>query len=417
MALRVGVAGLGTVGGGICQILKSNAPLIAARCGGRAVELAAVADIVKPEGLDISGATFYDDAVAMASEADIDVVVETIGGYGIALTVAEKALESSKSIVTANKAMLAIHGPRLAATAEQNGVTIGWEAAVGGGIPCIKSLKEGLAANNITYAAGIMNGTCNFILTTMKETGRAFDDVLAEAQAKGYAETPPDLDVDGIDTAHKLALVSAVSNGCLPDFDAVYCEGIRGDRGNPIDDFDVATADKLGFSIKLLGITSQVDGKVLQRVHPAMIPNYTGLGATHGVLNGLFTIGDFVGPTFIQGAGAGREATASACVADIVDIARNNTPPVFGVPVAQLSSPNTADMSARVGAYYLRFKTADSGAVEATLSGAGVQTESVTVDSGNVVVITPASTTEVSVQAALEAAACESSLIRIEGPW
>jgi len=235
-------------------------------------------------------------------------------------------------------------------------------------------------------------------------------DVLAEAQEKGYAETPPDLDVDGIDTAHKLSLVSAVSNGCLPAFDAVYCEGIRA-----VDDFDVATADRLGFSIKLLGISSKVGDKVLQRVHPAMIPTTTALGSTHGVLNGLFTVGNFVGPCFTQGPGAGREATASACVADIVDIARDNVPPVFGVPVASLSAPNTADMSERVGAYYLRFQAADQAGVESALSGAGVPISSIEDTDGNVVVITPDTATETSVQGVLKSLG--GSTIRIEGPW
>lgn len=410
MALRVAVAGLGTVGGGVINLLKGNSAIIASRCM-RPVEVVAAADINKPSAdVDMAGITFYDDAVKMAAEADADVVVETIGGYGVALTVTETALSNSKSLVTANKAMLALHGPRLAGLAEEKKVTIGWEAAVGGGIPCIKALKEGLAGNNITYAAGIMNGTCNFILTTMKETGRAFDDVLAEAQAKGYAETPPDLDVDGIDTAHKLALVSAVSNGTLPAFDAVYSEGIR-----KIGDYDVAKADELGFSIKLLGISSKTaDGRVLQRVHPAMIPLTTALGSTHGVVNGLFTMGDFVGPTFTQGRGAGREATASSCVSDIIDIARGNCPPVFGVPVAELMPPVTADMSARVGAYYLRFAGTDTNAVDSALDAAGVPVTSVTADSSYVVAITPDTATETAVTAL---SLTPESMIRIEGPW
>jgi len=357
--------------------------------------------------VDISGATWYDDAVTMAKEADVDVVVETIGGYGVALTIAEESLGLGKSVVTANKAMLALHGPRLAALAEENNATIGWEAAVGGGIPCIKALKEGIAANNITYAAGIMNGTCNFILTTMKETGRAFDDVLAEAQALGYAETPPDLDVDGIDTAHKLALVSAVSNGTLPAFDAVYSEGIR-----TIGDYDVAMADKLGMSIKLLGISSKTaSGAVLQRVHPAMIPVTTALGSTHGVVNGLFTMGDFVGPTFTQGRGAGREATASSCVADLIDLARNNMPPVFGVPVATLKPPVTATMDERVGAYYLRFDTGDEAAVTAAVSELPV--ESIECDGTYTVVVTA----DTAAEPAVMAIDSVSQLIRIEGPW
>lgn len=245
----------------------------------------------------------------------------------------------------------------------------------------------------------------------MKETGRAFDDVLAEAQALGYAETPPDLDVDGIDTAHKLALVSAVSNGTLPAFDAVYTEGIRS-----IADYDVAMADKLGMSIKLLGISSQTaSGAVLQRVHPAMMSVSTALGSTHGVVNGLFTMGDFVGPTFTQGRGAGREATASSCVADLIDLARNNVPPVFGVPVATLEPPVTATMDERVGAYYLRFNTGDEGAVSSLLGD--VPVESIQSDGAYTVVVTADTAAETAVQSALGGSDIESQLIRIEGPW
>jgi homoserine dehydrogenase len=245
----------------------------------------------------------------------------------------------------------------------------------------------------------------------MKETGRAFDDVLAEAQALGYAETPPDLDVDGIDTAHKLSLVSAVSNGTLPAFDAVYTDGSR-----TVGDYDVAMADKLGFSIKLLGITSATaSGKVLQRVHPAMIPVTTALGSTHGVVNGLFTMGDFVGPTFTQGRGAGREATASACVADLIDLARGNMPPVFGVPVAMLKPPVTATMDERVGAYYLRFNTGDQGAVSTLLDG--IPVDSIQSDGTYTVVVTANTAAEPDVQKAVAGSNFESQLIRIEGPW
>ena len=232
--LRVAIAGLGTVGGGISQILHANRAVLAQRCGGRAIELVAVADqrpldeLQKAGVLDgHEGMRHFPDAVAMAEQCDADVIVETIGGYKVALDIAGTALRRGLSLVTANKALLATHGGALATAAEENGAKIGWEAAVGGGIPCIRALKEGCAANRVTYAAGILNGTCNFILSTMKQTGRGFEDVLAEAQARGYAETPPDLDVDGIDTAHKIALVAAVATGCVPDFDAVHIEGIR----------------------------------------------------------------------------------------------------------------------------------------------------------------------------------------------
>mgnify|MGYP001992987696 FL=1 len=227
-ALRVGLAGVGTVGGGIAQILSGQRSLIAQRCG-RAIDLVAVADQRPIEALEAelrghSDLKHYSDAVDMANTADVDVIIETIGGYGTALKIANGALGRGVSLVTANKAMLAVHAAELTTVAESNNAKIGWEAAVGGGIPCIRALREGCAANRISYAAGILNGTCNFILTTMKETGRGFDDVLAEAQALGYAETPPDLDVDGIDTAHKLSLVAAVATGCLPNYDGVHTE-------------------------------------------------------------------------------------------------------------------------------------------------------------------------------------------------
>jgi len=343
--LRVAIAGVGTVGGGVAQILHTHRALLAQRCAGRALQLVAVADQRPLDALsaELEGheVVHYSDAVEMAeqSKVGIDVIVETIGGYNVARKVANSALQRGVSLVTANKALLAVHASELATAAEASGAKIGWEAAVGGGIPCIRALREGCAANRVSYAAGILNGTCNFILTTMKETGRAFDDVLAEAQSLGYAETPPDLDVDGIDTAHKLSLVAAVSVGALPAFDAVHVEGIRA-----IGSADVALADELGFSIKLLGISSRIEpfesedgfagepfrpcvddanefgslpvghragGKleelqrvvgaprpdpvVLQRVHPALIPKDAALGATHGVLNGLFTIGALPG--------------------------------------------------------------------------------------------------------------------------
>ena len=349
--------------------------------------------------MDYGDAKFYSDAVDMAAADDVDAVVETIGGYTVALTVAMTALENGKSVMTANKAMLAMHADNLTSAAEATGASIGWEAAVGGGIPCIRGLREGLSANNVTYAAGILNGTCNFILTTMKNEGRDFEDVLAEAQALGYAETPPDLDVDGIDTAHKLALVAATANGCKPNFDAVHAEGIRA-----ITEEDVNNADALGYSIKLLGIASKMDdGAVLQRVHPALIPADTALGGTHGVLNGLFAVGDFVGPCFAQGPGAGRDATASAVVADIVDLARGNTVPTFGAPFDTLPEMDTATMDDRVGRYYLR------DASGSALESAGIAVED---HHGNCVIT--GETREADLNAVDHGA---SQMIRVEGPW
>ena len=476
--LRVAIAGVGTVGGGVAQILHTHRALLAERCG-RALQLVAVADqrpvsALKEElrGHDVK---HYYDAVEMAHEGDdIDVIVETIGGYGVALKVANGALSRGVSLVTANKAMLAVHASELASTAEGTGAKIGWEAAVGGGIPCIRALREGCAANRVSYAAGILNGTCNFILTTMKESGRGFDDVLAEAQALGYAETPPDLDVDGIDTAHKLALVAAVATGSLPSYDGVYTEGIRSITGE-----DVKLADELGFSIKLLGIASRIEpfegdpgfeedpfrpcvgeeapdvhgkvgGKVpvqhrsggklesrqrvvgeprpnpvvLQRVHPALIPKSAALGATHGVLNGLFTIGDFVGPVFTQGRGAGRDATASACVGDLIDLARGGASvPTFGVPVADLNTMDTADMGQRIGRYYLRVDgKADRKKLLELLQKSGIDLEKKTstgegLNNGFSGVITGVTKESKLMKTVLEPLGKAVHMIRVEGPW
>ena len=265
--LRVIVAGIGTVGGGVLQVLERNASLIAKRTGGRGVEVVGIASRRDRAGVEAAAGVgagpwaYSPDALGMVAELEADVVVETIGGTGVALDVARAALGKGVSVVTANKAMLALHGEELAPLAEDNGATIGWESAVGGGIPCVKALREGVCAGNeVGYAAGILNGTCNYILTTMKESGRAFDDVLEEAQAKGYAETPPDLDVDGYDTAHKLSLIAAVAAGVRPAFEAVHVEGIRN-----VDGVDSTNAEQLGMVIKLLGITStNGDGSVLQ---------------------------------------------------------------------------------------------------------------------------------------------------------
>jgi homoserine dehydrogenase len=478
-ALRVAIAGVGTVGGGIATILGAHRNLLAQRCG-RPIELVAVADQRPKSKLvdELAGwdqVEHYSDAVNMVETCqDLDVVVETIGGYGVALKIAKGALGRGISLVTANKAMLAVHASDLVTTAESNKAKIGWEAAVGGGIPCIRSLREGCSANRISYAAGILNGTCNFILTTMKETGRDFDDVLAEAQALGYAETPPDLDIDGIDTAHKLSLVAAVSTGCFPDYEGVHTEGIRAITGD-----DVELAEALGFSIKLLGISSRVEpfedehafqkepfrpcvnretnlgealpggpgGEamagvveerpvVLQRVHPALVPKGTALGSTHGVLNGLFTVGDFVGPVFTQGRGAGRDATASACVADIVDIARGGAvaTPTFGVQADKLNTMVSASMEQRVGRYYLRVngsslhkrllgalqeanipveavraKELDTGVYKASTSGSIAVITGVTIEAS----IKEVMATIVKPNAPLQSIA----MIRVEGPW
>ena len=301
-ALNVAVAGLGTVGGGIVRILHENASLLARRSG-REVKLAAVADPRRRDDLAdcVKGVTWLDDALALVDDPNIHVIVETIGGSdGFAKKLCEAALKNGKSIVTANKALIAHHGMALARIAEQSGATLAFEAAVAGGIPIIKSIREGLAANTISKVYGILNGTCNYILTEMRQTGRDFDVVLAEAQEKGYAEADPTFDIDGIDTAHKLAILSSLSFGCEIDFDAVHIEGIRS-----ISATDIQYADELGYRIKLLGIASLSEQGLVQRVHPCMVPLAASIAPIEGVFNAVVAEGDFVDTVMQVGRGAG----------------------------------------------------------------------------------------------------------------
>ncbi|HEX6014464.1 MAG TPA: homoserine dehydrogenase, partial [Geminicoccaceae bacterium] len=310
--LRVGIAGLGTVGGGTFRLLRENAEILARRAG-RPLGVAAVSarDPGRPrDGLDLSGVRWHDDARALALDPGVDLVCELIGGGdGVALELARAALRHGKPVVTANKAMLAHHGAELARLAESAGAQLRFEAAVAGGIPIVKSLREGLAANRILRVYGILNGTCNFILTTMRETGREFADVLAEAQALGYAEADPSFDVDGIDAAHKLALLAALAFGGRPRFDAIHVEGIR-----HVSAVDIAFADQLGYRIKLLGVARMTPAGLEQRLHPCMVPAEAPIAQVEGVLNGVVVEGDRVGAVFHEGPGAGAGPTASAVV-------------------------------------------------------------------------------------------------------
>ena len=320
-AIRIAVAGLGTVGAGTVRLLQEHAELIAQRAG-RPAMLSAVGarDRRKDRGLDLVGVRWFEDVVAMAADAEVDVVIELIGGSeGTAKEVVETALRSGKHVITANKALLAHHGAALAREAEGGGGVLAYEAAVCGGIPIIKTLREGLAANRIERIYGILNGTCNFILTTMRETGREFGEVLAEAQKLGYAEADPSFDVDGVDAAHKLAILSALAYGCETDFDGVHIEGVRG-----ISALDIDYADRLGYRIKLLGIARRTDGGIEQRVHPCMVAKSTPIAHVEGVFNAVVAEGDFVGSIMSEGAGAGAGPTASAVVADLIDIARGS---------------------------------------------------------------------------------------------
>lgn len=406
--LRVAIAGLGTVGAAVADILQSRKELIAARCG-RQIDLVAVSarDRSRDRGVDLSGVDWFDDASVMATQAECDVVLELIGGEdGIAKSVCENAIAAGRHVVTANKALLAIYGTALAQAAEQTGVALGYEASVAGGIPVIKALREGFAGNRISSIHGILNGTCNYILTTMRETGRDFDDVLSEAQELGYAEADPTFDIDGIDAAHKLALLASVAFGTEVDFDAVHVEGIRHVSAD-----DITFADELGYRIKLLGIANQTDDGIEQRVYPCMVPMDAPLAHVEGVFNAVVAEGDAVGTSVLQGRGAGAGPTASAVISDIADIARGTVLPVFSVPASQLTPATTVSLDSRTGPYYVRLTVLDRPGVIADVSAA-LRDEQVSVEAllqrgrseeGSVpVVLTLHETVEANMQRALD---------------
>jgi homoserine dehydrogenase len=375
--LSVALAGLGTVGSGVLKLLRDNADIVAARAG-RPIAVTAVSarDRTKDRGIVVSGLRWYDDPVALAADPAVDVVVELIGGAdGPARALVEAAIAAGKPVVTANKAMLAVHGAALAAAAEARNVPLAFEAAVAGGIPAIKALREGLAANHISRIAGILNGTCNYILTQMRERGREFAEVLADAQKLGYAEADPSFDIDGIDAAHKLAILAALAFGRPVAFNAVHVEGIR-----RISALDVAFAGELGYRIKLLGIARRNDGGIEARVHPCMVPAAEPVARVDGVFNAVVAEGDFVGRVMLEGRGAGAGPTASAVVADLIDLARNRFTPMWGADAAELSNAPSLPMSSHVGPYYLRLMVVDRPGViadvTAVLRDLGVSLES-----------------------------------------
>lgn len=376
--LKIAVAGLGTVGTGLIKLITQNAALLKERSG-TDIRVTAVCarDRKKDRGIDLSGYQWFDDAVEMAEKADADVFVELIGGTeGVALEATKAALGAGRDTVTANKAMLAFHGNELARLAEDNSCTIGFEAAVAGGIPIVKAMREGLAANRIERVYGILNGTCNYILTTMEETGRNFEDVLAEAQAEGYAEADPSFDIGGIDAAHKLSLLASLAFGTEVDFGSVSIEGIE--RIGPA---DIAFASEFGYRIKLVGVAQKTSHGIEQRVHPCLVPRSSVIGNVGGVFNAVFVEGDAVGQANFVGRGAGDGPTASAVAADILDIAKDLRQPVFSVPAKDLLPPNPAAMSDHEGAYYLRLQVLDEPGVMAgitvILGEAGVSIDSI----------------------------------------
>ncbi|MBN9538327.1 MAG: homoserine dehydrogenase [Reyranella sp.] len=365
--LRIGIAGLGTVGAGVVKLLAEHGRLLSLR-GGRPLKLVAVSARrkAKKRDIDLSHVRWEKDPMALATAPDIDVVVELIGGSGgVARRLVQKALASGKHVVTANKALLAMHGAELAAAAEKRGGILAFEAAVAGGIPIIKALREGLVGNRVQRLYGILNGTCNYILTTMRETGRDFDVVLAEAQAAGYAEADPTFDVDGIDAAHKLAVLTGAAFGAKVNFAGIHVEGIR-----HVSAMDIQFAEELGYRIKLLGLARETRFGIEQRVHPCMVPLGAPIAHIEGVFNAVVVEGDFVGTTMFQGRGAGQGPTASAVVADLVDVARGRHMPAFVVPADRLADKKISPMDRHVGAYYMRLMVQDRPGVISSVSGA-----------------------------------------------
>ncbi len=366
-ALKIAIAGLGTVGAGTLTLLERQAELVRVRAG-RPIVVAAVSarDRHKDRGVDLSRVRWYDDPVALAADPEIDVVVELIGGSdGIALAIIETALAHKKHVVTANKALMAHHGTALAAKAEAAGVALAFEAAVAGGIPVIKTLRESLAGNRLARVYGILNGTSNYILTTMRESGREFAEVLAEAQMLGYAEADPSFDIDGVDAAHKLAILASVGFGRPVDLAGVYTEGIR-----HISRLDIDFAEELGYRIKLLGIARLTENGLEQRVHPCMVPRATPIAAVEGVFNAVVAEGDFVGRVVLEGRGAGAFPTASSVAADLIDIAAGRHVAPFGVPAAALTALPGAPMERHEGAYYIRLMVVDQPGVIADVAAA-----------------------------------------------
>jgi homoserine dehydrogenase len=361
----LGIAGLGTVGTGLVELLREHGDRLAVSSG-RSLEIAGVSARRrdKKRAVSLEGLEWFESPARLAADPSIDVFVELIGGEEVAKAAVEAALGAGKHVVTANKALLAAHGYELAKLAEKNGVALNFEAAVAGGIPVIKTLREALAANQIRRVYGILNGTCNYILTRMQAEHRSFAEVLAEAQAKGYAEADPTFDIGGFDTAHKLTLLTSLAFGTRVALDEIDVEGIE-----TITQADIEAADDLGFRIKLLGVALMTESGIEQRVHPAMVPKHSAIAEISGVTNCVAIDGDFVGNLLLAGPGAGAKATASAVASDILDIARGDTPPPFGVPAARLRPYQRAKLGQHQGAYYVRLSVYDRPGAMARIAG------------------------------------------------
>jgi homoserine dehydrogenase len=365
--LRVGLAGLGTVGAGVIKLLETNRDIITRRAG-KDIRVTAVSarDRSRNRGIDIAALGWEDNAVNLASRADVDTVVELIGGSdGPALALARASLAAKKGFVTANKAMLAHHGLDLSVRAEKADVALKYEAAVGGGIPVIKGIREGLAANDVTQVYGILNGTCNYILSVMEREGRSFDAVLGDAQALGYAESDPSFDVDGIDAAHKLSILATLGFGTQPDFASVAISGIR--QVAPV---DIRHAKTLGYRLKLVGMAQKTGAGLMQRVATTLVPLTHPLAHVGDSLNAVVAEGNFVGRLLFQGRGAGEGPTASAVVADLIDVARGEWGPPFAMPAASLDTSRAADATNHEGRFYLRLRVMDKPGVLAHVTAA-----------------------------------------------
>ena len=368
--INVGLLGIGTVGGGTFTVLKRNAEEIARRAG-RPIQITVVADKNLELAREVTGGAcrLTDDAFAVVADPGVDIVVELIGGYGVAKELVLKAIANGKHVVTANKALLATHGNEIFAAAQAKGVMVAFEAAVAGGIPIIKALREGLSANRIEWIAGIINGTTNFILSEMRDKQLPFAAVLKEAQQLGYAEADPTFDIEGVDAAHKLTIMSAIAFGCSMSFDKAHIEGI-----SKLDATDIKYAEQLGYRIKLLGITKRTAEGVELRVHPTLIPAKRLIANVEGAMNAVLVKGDAVGPTLYYGKGAGAEPTASAIIADLVDVTRMHTadpghrvPHLAFQPEAMIDLP-ILPLSEVITSYYLRLRVEDKPGVLADIT-------------------------------------------------
>ncbi len=431
-ALRIGIAGLGTVGASVARVIAGKAGELTRQCG-RPLTVAAVSarDRTRDRGVDLSGAAWFDDPVALAARAEIDVFVELIGGEeGPARASVKAALEAGRHVVTANKALLARHGVALAEIAENRGVLLNYEAAVAGGIPVIKTLRESLAGNTVNRVFGILNGTCNYILTRMEAEGISFEDCLADAQRLGYAEADPTFDIEGNDTAHKLSILTSLAFGTKIAAEDIYLEGISN-----ISQADIRAAAELGYRIKLLGVAQRTESGIEQRVHPTMVPTASVIAQVHGVTNAVAIETDILGELLLSGPGAGGNATASAVVGDIADIAKSRPGfqhgPVFGRPVAEMKPYKRAKMRSHEGGYFIRLTVHDRVGVFASvarrMADAGISLESIVQraaepadDSRKTVILVTHETTEAAVRNAVEGITADGHLtdkpqvIRIE---